>query len=199
MTAGNGARGGGAGAGQVSRPRRLQINPEALKVVDASRRKFWEEMAHEVEVEYAKNFRRRWTAAETARVILATPDETYEEVARELDRSPGAVRYRRMAMIHLLKEEHAAPERVAAYIDDPKVHHKHHDYFQIHDTLQKLGYYDKPVSEQFALARPLRQPSKSWRGDGSAAALAGTTDTTLRDEVRRLLQAAQEAARDLRA
>jgi len=181
--------GGPAAAAHNGRPRRLVINPEALKLVPANRRDFWETLSQEVELDIAAKYRKRWTVAETVRVILATPDETYEEVARELGRTPGAVRYRRMAMVHLLREEHGAPERLAAYLDDPKGNHKHADYAQVHEALTNLGHYDKPVTEQFALAVPLGQPSASWRGDGTSAALAVSQNNArvLRDEVRRLL------------
>jgi hypothetical protein len=188
--------GGGGQAAPANAPaRKLQFNPEALKVVDASKRKFWEQMAEDVEIEVAAQFRKRWSLAATARVILADPSETYEEVGKELGRTPGAVRYRRMAMIHLLRDEHGAPERVRSYVEDPKANHKFHDYFQVHQVLENLEYYELPVSEQFALAQPLRQPSPSWRGDGTAAALAlpGRADV-LRAEVRRLLKEARAAA-----
>lgn len=189
--------GGDAGGGEVPRPRRLQFNPEALKLVDASRRKFWEQMAVEVEVELAGKFRKRWTDAETARVVLAEPSETYEDLGRELGRSPGAVRYRRMAMVHLLREEHGAPQRVTAYEEDPKANHKHHDYFQVHRVLQQLGMYDRPVAEQFELAQPLSQPTASWRGDGSSAVAGSAANLALlRSDLRRLLQEARDAEPD---
>jgi hypothetical protein len=178
------------------RERKLQFNPQALKIVDARKRKFWEQLAHEVEIDVAEQFRKKWTLAATARVILADPAETYEEVATELGRSPGAVRYRRMAMVHLLRDEHGAPERVQAYIADPKANHKFHDYYQVHQVLLNLGYYELPVSEQFRLAQPLRQPKASWRGDGTAAALALPGNTKiLRDEVKRLIQEARERSK----
>jgi hypothetical protein len=190
---------GGGDTASAPRKRKLQFNPEALKVVDASRRKFWEQMADEVEIEVADQFRKRWTLPATARVILADPSETYDAVANELGRSPGAVRYRRMAMVHLLRDEHGAPQRVQAYIEDPKAHHKFHDYFQVHQVIENLGYYDLPVSEQFELAKPLRQPSASWRGDGTAAALAIPGGTRLlRDELMRLLRDARSTASNAR-
>ncbi len=184
----------GPGEAGDGRPRRLQFNPEALRFVEADRRRFWERMADEVEVELAGKFRKRWTDAETARVILAAPSETYEGLGRELGRSPGAIRYRRMAMVHLLREEHGAPERVQAYEADPKAHHKHHDYFQVHRVLQELGLYDRPVAEQFELAQALSQPTASWRGDGSSA-VAGTAGhlAALRKDLSRLLREAREA------
>lgn len=184
------ARAEDGGAAGAARPRRrLAVNPDALKLVPVSRRDFWEKLPREVDLDIATKYRTRWTVPETVRVILATPDETYQDVARELGRTPGAVRYRRMAMVHLLREEHGAPERLAAYLDDPKANHKQADYAQVHDALTNLGYYDKPVAEQFALAVPLGQPTASWRGDGTSAALAASQADTrvLRDEVRRLL------------
>lgn len=183
-----------APGGGGSRPRRLQFNPEALKLVDAGKRRFWEQMADEVEIELAGKFRKRWSDAETARVILAAPSETYEGLGQDLGRSPGAIRYRRMAMVHLLREEHGAPERVQAYEDDPKAHHKHHDYYQVHRVLQELGMYERPVAEQFELAQPLSQPTASWRGDGSSA-VAGTAGplAVLRKDLSRLLNEARDA------
>ncbi|MDQ6949595.1 MAG: hypothetical protein M3256_25945, partial [Actinomycetota bacterium] len=139
--------------------RRLEVNPEALRVVPAARRQFWEQLKDDVQIDVAEKFRKRWTPLETVRVITATPDETYEEVAADLGRSPGAVRYRRQAMIHLLRQEHGAPERVAAYLANPKGNHKQHDYYQVHKTLDDYGYYSRPVNEQWSLAKPLRQPS----------------------------------------
>lgn len=179
----------GAASGPVAPTRRLAFNSDALKLVPASRREFWEKLPQEVQLDVAHKYRKKWTLTETIRVILAAPEETYEGVARELGRTPGAVRYRRMAMIHLLREEHGAPERLAAYQEDPKANHKHADYAQVHEALLNLGYYDRPVAEQFAFAAPLGQPSASWRGDGTSAALASSQSQAriLRDEVRRLL------------
>jgi hypothetical protein len=180
---------------QSSHPRRLQINPEPLKIVDASRREFWERLVDEVEIETAGKFRKRWTLAETVRVVRASPSETYTDVANELDRSPGAIRFRRQAMIHLLRDEHGAMDRVRAYRDDPKANHRYHDYAQIHETLENLGYFDLPVSQQFELAQPLQQPSAAWRGDGTSAVLNdGSTVKKIRDEVRRLLSDVRTAA-----
>jgi hypothetical protein len=105
--------------------------------------------------------RPRGSTTETLRVILADPSETYLQVAEELQRTPGAVRYRRQAMIHLLRDEHGARDRAQAYRDDPKTHHKQHDYYQLDETLREDGFYALPVSEQFALAKPLQQPNAS--------------------------------------
>jgi len=174
------------------RRRRLQVNPKALEVVPAEARKFWERIADDVELDIAQKFRKKWTIAETTRVVVASPDETYEGVAAELGRSPGAVRYRRQAMIHLIREEHGAPERVHAYRQDPKTNHKFHDYHQVHEVLEQLGVYDLPVAQQFALAQPLRQPSKGWRGDGSSAVLSAGRFGALRDEISRLLREARD-------
>ncbi len=173
---------------------RMQLNPEPLKVVDESRRRFWEELADEVKLDVAGRFRKRWTSAETVRVISARPDETYEDVAKEIDRTPGAVRYRRMAMVHLIREEHGAPERVQAYETDPKANHKFHDYWQVHRTMRDLGLYDLPAWQQIQLARELRQPTKSWRGDGTSAALSnGDFLKEVRDRVRQLISEARAA------
>lgn len=173
--------------------RRLQVNPDTLRLVPAEKREFWEKLAEDVEINIASQFGKRWTMLATLTVILATPDETYEDVARALNRSPGAVRYRRQAMIHLLRDEHSAVDRVEAYRSDPKKFHKYSDYAQVAEALEHVGYFDLPVREQFALAVPLGQPSKSWRGDGSSAALAQrrVRDGSLKEEVRRLLDEAR--------
>ncbi|MFL1901038.1 hypothetical protein ACJWDR_18260 [Streptomyces tauricus] len=182
----------GQGSQGVSK-RRLQVNPDALRLVPAEKREFWEKLAKEAEINIASQFGKRWTMLATLTVILATPDETYEDVADALNRSPGAVRYRRQAMIHLLRDEHSAVDRVEAYRSDPKKHHKWSDYAQVAEAIEQLGYFDLPVREQFALAVPLGQPSKSWRGDGSSAALAQrkSRDGSLKEEVRRLLDEAR--------
>ena len=174
--------------------RRFQINPEPLKIVPAAHRKAWEELAREVAVDIPPEFRQKWTRAATARVLLAEPTESYEDLAKELNRSPGAVRYRRQAMIHLLKDEHGAKERADDYRKDHKTHHKHHDYYQVDELLRELGVYEMPVVEQFELARPLRQPSAGWRGDGlSAAVVGGGQIRSLRAEFRRLLDDVRSA------
>ena len=172
--------------------RKFQINPGPLKVVPSAYRKAWEDLAKEVAVDVPDGFRRKWTRTDTARVILAEPDESYDDLAIELGRTPGAIRYRRMAMIHLVRGEHGAQERATDYRDDPKTHHKHHDYYQVDELLRDLGVYDMPVAQQFELARPLRQPTAGWRGDGTSAVLAGGDDIrALRREFRRLADAAR--------
>ncbi|MEV5168290.1 hypothetical protein AB0K66_27205 [Streptomyces werraensis] len=179
---------------QGAHKERLQVNPDTLRLVPAERREFWEKLAEDVELNIASQFGKRWTMLATLTVILATPEETYEDVARALNRSPGAIRYRRQAMIHLLRDEHSAVDRVEAYRSDRKKFHKYSDYAQVAEALEHLGYFDLPVREQFALAVPLGQPSKSWRGDGSSAALAQKRgrDGSLKDEVRRLLDEARK-------
>lgn len=173
---------------------RFQINPGPLKIVPAAYRKAWEELAKEVAIDVPEGFRRKWTRADTARVILADPTESYEELAGELDRTPGAIRYRRMAMVHLIRGEHGAPERVAQYRSDPKTHHKHHDYHQVDELLRELGIFDMPVAQQFAIAQPLQQPRAGWRGDGTGAVLGGGDELkALRHEFRRLSHEAQQS------
>jgi len=167
--------------------RKFHINPGPLKIVPAAYRKAWEDLAKEVALDVPPGFRRKWTRAETARVILAEPEESYDDLASELQRTPGAIRYRRMAMIHLLREEHGAHERVEQYRSDPKVHHKHHDYYQVAELLRELGIYNMPVAQQLELAQELQQPSRGWRGDGTSAALAGHGSVSqLRREFRQL-------------
>ncbi|GAA4003202.1 hypothetical protein [Streptomyces plumbiresistens] len=180
-------------SGGSAPPRRLTVNPETLRLVPAERRDFWEKLAADVEINIASQFGKRWTMLATLTVILASPDETYEDVASALNRSPGAIRYRRQAMIHLLRDEHSAVDRVEAYRSDPKKFHKYSDYAQVADALEQLGYFELPVREQFALAVPLGQPTSSWRGDGSSAALTQRKgrDSSLKEEVARLLDEAR--------
>lgn len=175
---------------RVAAGHRLQLNPQALRVVPAAHRKAWEELGRQVQIDVAGRFRKKWSDAETLRVIVADPDETYPDVAEELDRSPGGVRYRRQAMVHLLREEHGARERAEAYREDPKANHKHHDYYQVDEVLRSYGFYARPVSEQFAMAKPLRQPNSSWRGDGTGSVLA-TGNRELRELLRNMLAEAR--------
>jgi hypothetical protein len=123
----------------VTRAARLQINPRALRVVPENYRRAWTDLGRSVAFDVASRFRQKWTELETLKVITAQPTETYAEVAEELGRSPGGVRYRRQAMIHLLRDEHGAKDRVQAYREDPKANHKHHDYFQVDEVLSKYG------------------------------------------------------------
>ena len=178
--------------------RRFQINPEPLEIVPERNRRAWQELAREVALDVPQDFRRKWTRAATARVVLADPSESYDQLAKELGRTPGAVRYRRQAMIHLLRQEHGAVERVEAFREDPKANHKHADYAQVDDLLRDLGLYELVVSEQFELAEPLQQPRASWRGDGTGAAVTGGGEIrALREEFKRLMEEARrDAERD---
>ncbi len=72
-------------------------------------------------------------------------------------------------MIHLLREEYEYPEKAAAYVADPKTNHKFADIAQVYRLLGELKILDLPVHEQFAIAKHLRRPSNSWRGDNSFA------------------------------
>jgi hypothetical protein len=94
-----------------------------------------------------------------------------------------------MAMIHLIRDEHGAQERVKKYCHDPAKHHKHHDYHQVNEVLRELGIYELPISQQFEIAQPLQQPRAGWRGDGLGAAVADAGDIhALRAEFRRLIE-----------
>jgi hypothetical protein len=177
----------------VTHAARLQINPQALRVVPENYRRVWTDLDRGVAFDVASRFRQKWTTTETLRVITADPTETYAEVAEELGRSPGAVRYRRQAMIHLLRDEHGAKERVHAYREDPRANHKHHDYFQVDEVLAEYGFYAMTVAEQFAIAKPLQQPSSSWRGDGTSSALASDM-RILRETVQQVLHLARSEA-----
>jgi hypothetical protein len=61
-----------------------------------------------------------------------------------------------------------APEQVAMYRSDPKANHKHHDYYQVDELLRKLGIYDMPLSQQFAIAQP--RNSRALDGAGTQQA-----------------------------
>jgi hypothetical protein len=179
-----------------SAKKRLQFNPGELEIVPAARRTVWEDLAGQVQIHVPGQYRAKWSELETLRVITATPDESYEVVAADLDRSPGAVRYRRQAVIHLLRDEHGAKDRAAAYREDAKTYHKFHDYWQVDEVLNKYGFYDRSVAEQFQLAQPLLQPKSGWRGDNIGAVLHGST-RVLRDAVKRLIHEAREAEEDV--
>jgi hypothetical protein len=172
--------------------RKFQINPGPLEVVPAARRNAWHRLAQDVELDIPSGYRKRWTRTDTARVITAEPSETYDDLAAELVRTSGAIRYRRQAMVHLLRDEAGARARVELYRSDPKMHHKHHDYHQIDELLEDLGIYEMPVSQQFEIAQPLQQPRSSWRGDGTSSALAGVALRQLREEIRRLSRATRD-------
>ena len=174
--------------------RKFQINPGPLEVVPAARRNAWHKLAQDVELDVPSGFRARWTHADTARVITAEPGETYDDLAAELGRTAGAIRYRRQAMVHLIRDEAGAHDRVDLYRSDPKLHHKHHDYHQVDELLEELGIYEMPVSQQFEIARPLQQPRSGWRGDGTSSALANDELRLLREEIRRLSRASRGRA-----
>lgn len=184
-------------SGNGAKPeRKFQINPGPLRVVPAAYRKAWEDLAKEVALDIPEGFRRKWTRAETARVILADSSESYDDLAAELGRTAGAIRYRRMAMIHLVRDEYDAGERVQQYRSDPKAHHKHHDYHQIDELLRDLGIFKMPVSHQLAIAQPLQQPRAGWRGDGTSAALAGGDELReLQAEFKRIAQESSDEAK----
>jgi hypothetical protein len=190
---GTGAGGAPLPPAPVTRAARLQINPQALRVVPENYRRAWTELGRSVAFDVASRFRQKWTTTETLQVILADPSQTYAEVAEELGRSPGGVRYRRQAMIHLLRDEHGAKERAQAYRDHPRANHKHHDYFQVDEVLTEYGFYAMTVAEQFAIAKPLQQPSSGWRGDGTGSALAGDIQN-LKEAFKQLLRDARSEA-----
>lgn len=126
----------------------------------------------DVSIDVAPRFRARWTEEEVEKVIKASPEEQdCAGVARELGRTPGAVRHMRTWACHILKGEYA--DKWAAWVvaDDPKVRANKHDVILVYQVLRKLGFLDLPVVEQHRLAKPLPQPRAGWRGDRTQEAL----------------------------
>lgn len=171
----------------------LEEDHSEIRLVPAQDRDWWERLSDTARARFAARHRKKWTDEETKRLVLADPDkDEYYELAAAMGRGPGALRARRSQMIHLLREEYQYAEKAKAYFSDPKANHKWADIGQVHRVLGELGVLDLPVHEQFELARHLKQPSGSWRGDNSSAVEREQREVTraLRDRLR----AAREAA-----
>lgn len=140
-----------------------------IKLVPAEDRQWWDGLTEPARARVASNYRKKWTDEETRLLVLADPDcDDYYELAARMGRTPGGLRWRRSAMVHLLRDEYDSVPKAQAYLDDPKQHHKWADIGQVYRIMRELGLFDLPVHEQFALARHLPQPTGSWRGDGTS-------------------------------
>ena len=139
-----------------------------IKLVSAEKREFWQQIPGEANIETAPQWRAKWSDDDVKKVILAHPGKgNYESLAKELGRSPGAVRLRRAQMINILRGDPYARE----YVESSD--HKRADWRQVHRVLKDMGYLELPVTEQFRSAVHLDQPSPSWRGDFTQTVLKG--------------------------
>ena len=143
-----------------------------IKLVPASEREWWSRLTDTAKAKYAELHGKKWSDEETRRLVLADPDTAdYYSLGAEMGRSPGALRIRRSQMIHILKDEYGYPAKARAYFEDKRTNHRLADIGQVYRVLQELGVLERPVHQQFAIARHLRQPTKGWRGDNSGAVL----------------------------
>ncbi|HEX6667765.1 MAG TPA: hypothetical protein VF081_14360 [Solirubrobacterales bacterium] len=148
----------------------LSEDHSEIKLVPAKDRAWWGKLSAGAKARFAARHRKKWTDDETQQLILADPDsDDYYELGARMGRGPGALRARRSQMIHLLREEYNYVEKAGAYFADPKSNHKFADIAQVYRLLGELKILELPVNEQFNMARHLKQPSKSWRGDNSSA------------------------------
>jgi hypothetical protein len=168
----------------------LPKDESPLKLVPSEKRRFWDQIPGEPTIETATRYREKWTDDEVRRLVSADPvTESYESLARELGRSPGALRIRRSQMIHILRGEPYAMEFVES------TDHKRADWRQVNKVLQEMGILDLPVTEQFRLAVHLQQPSASYRGDFTQTVLKEKKAKRLRlvEEVRTIRGGAHDA------
>jgi hypothetical protein len=159
--------------GSPSSPRNgrglLREDHSEIKLVRAEDRDWWVKLSTGARVRLAEKWRTKWTDEETRQLIEADPAaDDYFTLGALMGRTPGSLRIRRSMMIHLLRDEYEHVAKAEAYEADPKTHHKWADIGQVHRLLKEMSYYKKPVFEQFELARHLRQPNGSWRGDGTS-------------------------------
>jgi hypothetical protein len=150
----------------------LSEDRSEIRIVADDERSWFERLPEAAKLRFAERRNKKWTDEETRELVLADPGTTdYYELAEKLGRSPGALRIRRSHMIHLLRDEYDYVAKAEAYLADQKAHHKVADIGQVYRIIKELGWFEIPVSQQFERARHLRQPSGSWRGDGSSAVL----------------------------
>jgi hypothetical protein len=139
-----------------------------IKIVPDEDREWWYSLDEPAKTRVAKRYRKKWTDDETKRLIKADPEkEDYYGLAAEMGRTPGSLRLRRQAMVHLLRDEYGYLQKARAYEEDPKTNHRLADIGQVYRNLKELGFFALPVHEQFARARLLRQPREGWRGDNT--------------------------------
>jgi hypothetical protein len=147
----------------------LREDHSEIKLVGAEDRDWWEKLSKGARARLAEKWRTKWTDEETRQLIEADPETNdYFTLGALMARTPGSLRIRRSMMIHLLRDEYEHVAKAEAYEADPKTHHRWADIGQVHRLLTEMSYYEKPVFEQFELARHLRQPNGSWRGDGTS-------------------------------
>ena len=154
-------------------PSLLQKDTRPIRLVAHGKREFWEKIGAEpVLLMGRKNHGKRWTEEHILRIITADPEvDTYGALAEGLGRSDGAVRLIRAWAGHILRGEYEEQWRAWVESEDPKVRANKHDKILVYKVLKEHGYFDLPVTEQFRLARPLRQPRGGWRGDRTGEAI----------------------------
>lgn len=140
-----------------------------IAVVKAEDREFWQKIPKEAEITTAERYREKWSDEEVRLVVNAKPSlDSYEALGGRLGRSAGAIRRKRSIMIDLLLDQYEARERAKKGKRD-----KHfHDYAHVDRILRELRWYKKPVTERWDLAKHLKQPTNSWRGDGTQSVLS---------------------------
>lgn len=150
----------------------LSEDRSAIKLVPAADREWWQALSERARARFAERHGKRWTEAETRQLVEADPDRNdYYELGARMGRAPGALRIRRSHMVHLLRDEYGHVAKAEAYLADPRRYHRWADIAQVYLTLKELGYFARPVRDQFHAARHLRQPAESWRGDKSSRVL----------------------------
>src|SRR5437868_2796674 len=107
-----------------------------IKLVSDEDRAWWSRLGPSAKIKFAERWRKKWTDEETQQLILARPDETdYYRLAEAMGRAPGALRWRRSQMIHILRDEYGYKEKALAYLKERKVHHKWADIGQVYQNL----------------------------------------------------------------
>jgi hypothetical protein len=150
----------------------LKEDRSDISLVPAKDRDWWEQLSEPAKARFAERHGKKWTDEETCQLIQADPDtDDYYQLAARMGRAPGALRLRRSYMIHILRDEYGYVAKAKRHAKDPKQHHKDADVGQVYRVLGELGILDLTVTEQWPLARHLRAPTASWRGDNSSAVL----------------------------
>ncbi len=164
-----------------SKQQLLRKDARPLRVTDKDKRSVFHKVEENrvAQLGIPEKHGKRWSEEDVARVVSATPEnDTYRELAAELGRSDGAIRHVRAWAGHILRGEYEDKWRAWIASTDSRVRANKHDVILIHSVLRSLGYLDRPVTEQFRLARPLGQPSGSWRGDRTGRALRARRQRT---------------------
>jgi hypothetical protein len=160
------------GSNRQDRADFLEKNTLPIRIVPRRKRQLWEDSkSHSVHADRPPKHGDKWSEEDILRIVLAKPGtDTYQDLAKELGRSDGAVRRMRVWASHILKGEYA--DRWLAWVEssDPKTRANKHDVILIYKVLKEAGYLDLSVTEQFRLAQPLPQPRGGWRGDRTGEA-----------------------------